>query len=146
MVPWKLYLAEPNEEHSFEVIAGETKAEWDAAPMEGVQVLAVKLSPELDAQCYDGPSRVVWYQTAHHRAIFSDLHYYAWLNFESKPCGVTPNTVLEFWRATYGATDVRLGDLSLDDLASIGVKDGANVLGEHFAKILQAAIDDPEIP
>lgn len=130
---WKVYYGDSIER-------GRSRADWDALPAGGVQILVVKLD-----LIEGGKSRVVWYHDLDGKRLFYDVAFYAWFDGDDRPSGVTPDDVLWRWAEKTGRTDVRIGDLSLDDLASIGVKCGRSIPDEEFNAILETAIGDPEI-
>ena len=129
---WKLYYAD-------QTIEGASCADWDAAPITGVQILMVKLD-----LARDGKSRVGWFQER--PDLWGDHAFYAWLPCDDKPSGVTPDAVLDFWALHTLDTSAHISDLSLDDLHSIGVKCGRSISNEDWALLLARAVNDPAIP
>ncbi len=129
---WRLY-------YEYETIAGGSRTEWDAAPVCGVQILMVKLD-----LARDGKSRVGWYQER--PDIWGGQAFYAWLPCDDGPSGITPDAILDSWQQSTGDTSVHIADLSLDDLASIGVKCGRSISNDAWAVLLDKAINDPAIP
>lgn len=121
-------------------LVGHTRADWRAMPWRGVQVLVVKLDLELD-----GKTRVVWYQDLEYARVFHDVAFYAWFEGDGRPSGVTPDAVLDRFAARTGRGDVRVGDMSLDDLAELDVKIGESTTNAQFQAILERALSDPEI-
>lgn len=132
----KLYYSDAMTEGPVRV---DTLEQWRRHPVVGVQVLA----KELD-RAESGKSRVVWYQDERGRRLFYDVAFYMWQ--EDGPAGVTPDAVLHRWADRTGDSSVRVGDLSLDDLAAIDVKCGESLPDEKFNLILEMALNDPEIP
>lgn len=127
------------------VTGGESRESWDSFPVTGVQVLLKALDPEKA-----GKTRVGWHgqdevmqSLSPTKGLWEGCHFYAYL--EDGPAGVTPDAVLDLWHQKTGDSSVTVGDLSLDDLKSIGVKCGRSLPNEEFAPILEAAINDPAI-
>jgi len=135
---WKIYYAGPGVQN--QVVAGETKADWEAAPWRGVQILIVRLG-----RVDDNASRKGYYEDNQSRRLFYDRSFYAWLDGDVAPSGVTPDAVLDFWATKTGDTAIKLGELSLNDLRSIGVKIGRSVPNAEFKAILQQVYDDTTI-
>lgn len=135
---WKLRYGDGLVVVSFDPIGRDI---WDGHPVCGVQVLQKRVVGGTK-------SRVLWHAASNsnnfYKRVHADFHYY--IMYEDGPAGVTPDAVLDAWREKTGATDVRISDLSLDDLASIGVKCGRSIPNEEFDPILRAALDDPDIP
>lgn len=133
---WKLYVADDAGE--IHIYSGKIRRKWDEAPWEGVQFLLVQLDQEKD-----GKSRVGWYRD--NPGIWGEYGFY-WWGVDGYPEGVSPDAVLDRWREKTGRTDVRLADLSLDDLRSIGVKIGRSIPSDQFDALLKQVLADPEIP
>lgn len=124
------------------MVEGKSRVKWDSSPATGVQVLLKKLDGE--------KSRVGWHNgdglmesLSPTAGIYEDCHFYAY--FKDGPAGVTPDAVLDLWHQQTDDSSVRLGDLSLDELASIGVKCGRSIPDREFSAILERAIHDPAI-
>jgi hypothetical protein len=107
---------------------GSWKSDWDDMPWVGVQLLLVKLDPELT-----GKDRVGWYQDK--PGLFGEDGYYLW-GADDHPTGVTPDAVLDLWRRYSGATNAHLDELTLDDYRTIGVKIGRSIDSVDFDKLL----------
>ncbi len=136
---WKLF-------YSDSVVEGKSRVKWDSSPATGVQVLLKQLDPEKDDKSrvgYHGQDEVME-QLSPTKGMWEGCHFYAYL--KDGPTGVTPDAVLDLWAFKTGDRSVSVGDLSLDDLWSIGVKCGRSVPNEEFAAILERAINDPAIP
>lgn len=117
---------------------GLTREDFDRFPDVDVQLLLVKLDPELA-----GKSRVGFYQER--QGLWGDCAFYLW-GADDHPTGVTPDAVLDRWAQWCGDTSVTIADLSLDNLKSIGVKIGRSVDTPVFEQIVRNAINDPDIP
>ena len=132
---WKLYWTDDDD--VLTVTAGKSRRDWNKATWCGIQLLAVKLDPKSH-----GKSRVAWYRD--NPGLWGEYGFYQW-GSDGHPEGVTPDAVLDRWRAKTGETNVTLADLSLDDFRSIGVKIGRSIPTPQFEQILRLAIEDPEI-
>jgi hypothetical protein len=128
---WKIYYETRTE-------TGDSREDWDALPVTGVQVLMVK-DPDRER------SRVGYYQKDRDRLLFWDKDFYIW-GPDDQPAGCTPDAVLDAWAQRTNDTSVRVGDLSMDDLHALGVKCGRSLVNEQFEAILDRALNDPEIP
>ena len=131
MIDWRLYFSDREVDN--------TEGLWDELPVVDVQVLMIRLVDDPD-----GRSRIGWYKDGLYQRCFHDCHFYAM--FSEGPAGITPDAVLDIWQEKYGESNVRVGDLSLDDLRSIRVKCGRSISNEEFDPILARAINDPDFP
>ncbi len=128
MVNWRLYYSGHE---------ADSEQEWDNLPVTDVQVLMVKLVDDKKMR-----SRVGWYVDGLYQRCFHDCHFY--VMFPEGPAGITPDAVLDLWAEKTGRTDVRIADLSLDDLKSIQVKCGRSISDAEFDPILARASADPD--
>ncbi len=131
MIDWRLHYSDREEDNE--------TGEWDDLPVVDVQVLMVKLVDDKKMR-----SRVGWYVDGLYQRCFHDCHFY--VMFPEGPAGITPDAVLDLWQEKYGESNVRIADLSLDDLRSIRVKCGRSISDAEFDPILERAINDPDFP
>lgn len=139
MKHWALWFAQ-----LLDAVRGRTRKEWDAAPVIGVQVLMVGgLDPDVDK------SRVGWHADDEYMSAMSPssgawkgFNFYAWIQGDG-PSGVTPDCVLDLWFQKTRDGGVTIGDLSLDDFHSIGVKLARSIPNNEFKEILERASSDP---
>lgn len=136
---WKLYYADGT------VIRGTSLSQWRAAPPVGVQILAVKLDPELDEK-----SRVLYYRDDYYlqklsptAGLWHGCAFYRWV--AGYPAGVTPDSLLDAYYEATGKTDVTVGDLSIHVIDGLDGKCGRSTSNEEFKRLLQQAVNDPEI-